>query len=175
VIPTPFYRYPFEFTVGFRQTFPLHLFAYFLCFMSVWVGNFNLGIFALLLSILLCCQYYGEPENSYYVWIFAFTPQAFIWHKLKIAFAYANLVAAPISLSLLFCFPANFLLVLGLQLLAIVYLVAVILAKYAVFPHRINIAQAILLTISFAFPPFLLGVIPFFYRKSIHQLKANLS
>ncbi|MFK8103156.1 MAG: ABC transporter permease, partial [Saprospiraceae bacterium] len=47
VIPTPFYRYPFEFTVGFRQTFPLHLFAYFLCFMSVWVGNFNLGIFAL--------------------------------------------------------------------------------------------------------------------------------
>ncbi len=43
-IPTPFYRKPFEFTVGFRNTFFMFFIAYGLTSIAIVVDNFNLGI-----------------------------------------------------------------------------------------------------------------------------------
>jgi hypothetical protein len=41
----PFYKYPFEFTVGFRTNYFMFFITYFLAIMAIHVDNFNLGIF----------------------------------------------------------------------------------------------------------------------------------
>ncbi|MFZ4771284.1 MAG: hypothetical protein ACOYLO_13965, partial [Ferruginibacter sp.] len=64
-IPTPFYRKPFEFIVGFRKSLFGFLFAYFLTAMSLTYQNFNLGIFSLVLIFLLCLSFYSEPEKEF--------------------------------------------------------------------------------------------------------------
>src|SRR5690606_5910601 len=46
---TPFSKRPFEFISGFRNTFYLFFAAYALTFISFFVNNFNLGVFAMLL------------------------------------------------------------------------------------------------------------------------------
>ena len=53
-IPTPFSKKPFEFTIGFRKTFYIFPIVYFLTYISVSVGNFNLGIFSMLLIGITC-------------------------------------------------------------------------------------------------------------------------
>ena len=47
-IPTPFSKKPFEFTVGFRKTFYVFPIAYFLTYISISIGNFNLGAFRII-------------------------------------------------------------------------------------------------------------------------------
>lgn len=49
-IPTPFYKKPFEFIVGYRSWILVFVFSYFLTAMSVIYQNFNLGIFSLILA-----------------------------------------------------------------------------------------------------------------------------
>ena len=71
-LPTPFYKHPFEFTVGFRSNYFIFFFAYFLTFMSISVNNFNLGIFSLILTLLSCLNYYTNSEDKFYVWVFSF-------------------------------------------------------------------------------------------------------
>ena len=63
-IPTPFFKYPFEFTIGFRTNFILFLFAYFLTIMSLVVSNFNLGIFSLIITLMGCVSYFTNSENK---------------------------------------------------------------------------------------------------------------
>ena len=55
------------------------------------------------------------------------------------------------------------------------YLALMVLAKYAAFPEKINMAQGILLAISIAFPPFAVVLIFNFYKKAIHQLHPVLA
>lgn len=70
-ISTPFYKKPFEFTVGFRNTFFIFPIAYILTLIAISVDNFNLGIFSLLLVFIVTLGFYTKPENEYFVWSFA--------------------------------------------------------------------------------------------------------
>lgn len=173
--PTPFSRTPFEFLVGFRASILLVLLAYFLTVMAWKVDNFNLGLFSLLLLFLLSLGYYGKPEDRFYVWIYQVGPKAFLWHKLKSALWHSSILAAPVTLSLLLFYPENLWIVLAVQILGYLYLSCMVLAKYLNFPHQINLAQSIVIGISFAFPPLLLVLIPFFYHKSLQKLKEVLA
>jgi len=169
-IPSPFAHFPFEFTVGFRKTLGVHLLLYLLTFMSIRVDNFNLGIFALLVMILTCLSYYANPERVYFVWIYSRTPAAFLFEKFKIATSYLILACFPILLALMIAFSSNIWILLGLLILGIFFMLTIILAKYSVFPKVVNVPQALLLAIGFSFPPFLLFLIPFFYKKAISRL-----
>jgi len=173
-IPTPFYKYPFEFTVGFRTSIAMFLFAYFLTVMSIRVGNFNLGAFALLLVFLTSFSFYALPDSQFYVWIFSSTSKAFLLDKIKIALFYITLLALPILLSLGYSFPEKTKLLLGFQVLGYVYLCTIILAKYAAFPRAMNLPETLFIVASVFFPPFLLFTIPFFYRQSIKKLSPIL-
>jgi hypothetical protein len=64
---TPFSKKPFEFTAGFRKTFYVFLIAYVLTYIQVSVGNFNLGVFSVLLIGITCFSYYSKVENDYFV------------------------------------------------------------------------------------------------------------
>ena len=173
-IPTPFHKRPFEFTVGFRNTFYLFAFTYFLTFMSVSVGNFNLGAFALLLAFFVSLSFYLKPENEYYVWSFVETPKRFLINKIKTGLVYSTILSAPILIVLSIFFFSEINILLIFQLIGYVYLVTIILAKYSAYPNEMNLPQGILIALSFILPPMIFVIIPLFYSQSIKKLNTIL-
>ncbi len=173
-IPTPFQKHPFEFIVGFRSNLVLIISTWFFTVMSIIFGNFNLGIFSLLLAFLIFLSFYGNPENGFYVWVFSLAPHKFLLRKINTAIFCSTLLCLPITLALSVSFYSNVFIIIGLQALCCLYLATIILAKYSVFPNQMNLPQLILLALSVGFPPLLLVVIPFFYTKSINRLNALL-
>ncbi len=173
-LPTPFYKRPFEFTVGFRNTFFLFFIAYALTVVAVIVDNFNLGVFSLLLVFLVVLCYYLKPENEYFVWSYSATPVKFLTEKIKTAFLFSFYLFLPILLALSLFYTENMGMLLLLTALGYLYLTTVILAKYAAFPHEMDLTQGILLAITFAFPPMLIAIIPLFAHQSVNKLKRFL-
>lgn len=173
-LPTPFRSFPYEFIAGFRRTFWLILLSYFLVAKAIQVDNFNLGLFALALLFFNGMSYYAQPEDEYFVWIYATDAAGFIRRKLRIALICGSILTAPICITLLFLFPERIWLVLGLQLLGTIFLLSMILAKYSAYPREISLPQAFLYGLSLWFPPMLLIVLPIFYRRSRKQLKSLL-
>lgn len=174
-IPTPFGKKPFEFATGFRGSFPLIILAYFLAIMSVAAENFNLGIASLILVFLVCMSYYLNPENEFYVWIFNSHPGRFLFIKIKTAIIYSTLLTLPVIIAEVIYFSDKGLIIAAFQALGYLYLTTVILAKYSAYPHQVNLPQIIILAVSAWFPPLLLAVVPFFYRKSVSRLKNILA
>lgn len=173
-IPTPFGKRPFEFLVGFRKTFYLHLFAYFLAIMAIVATNFNLGIFSLLLVFMVCMAYYSEMEMSYYVWVHTQQPRDFLANKIKTAIIHASILTLPLVTLLAIFFSANTPIILALYGLGLLYLTTMILAKYAAYPHGIGLPQSLLLAFSFSLPPLLFFAIPYFYKNSVKRLNLVL-
>lgn len=173
-LPTPFSRHPFEFPVGFRKSYPLYIIAYFLTVMAIIVGNFNLGLFALVLVPLVCLSFYSTPENEFFVWIYSSTPQQFLQSKIKVALLYTTLLSLPIVVALGFYYLQNIHLVLLILGLGLLYVIVVLLAKYVAFPNEINLPQSILIALAIFFPPLLLALLPFYYIKSKNNLKVYL-
>jgi hypothetical protein len=174
VIPTPFYRKPFEFIVGFRKLLIGFLFAYFLTLISVLYDNFNLGIFSLALVFLICLSFYIEPEKEFYVWIYKFKVNGFIFNKVLTAILHSTIVSLPITITLIVFFQIDGKAVIAFQALAYFYLVMIVLAKYAAYPKKMSLQQGILLALGTSMPPLLLVLIPFFYIQSQYRLKEIL-
>jgi hypothetical protein len=173
-IKTPFYKFPFEFTVGFRNTFYVFLGAYFLTYKAISSGNLNLGIFALLLCLAICLSFYLKPENKFFVWIFALTPKEFIAYKLRIILIYATLICLPITISLSVFFQDKALIIIGIQCLGYFYLYTGMLAKYFSFPDEISIKQVIVFAFLVWLPPLLIIILPYLYLQSIKKLNKIL-
>ncbi len=173
--PTPFYKKPFEFAVGFRNTFYLFILAYFVTVMAILVDNLNLGLGSILLAFLVSLSYYLKPEDEYIVWSHAMSPARFLFEKLKTATLYISFLALPIILGLASFYPEKITLVLLFSLIGFAYLWCTILAKYAAYPHEMNLPEGLPLAFSIFFPPLLLAVIPFFYTKSLQKLNRLLS
>jgi hypothetical protein len=171
---TPFSKRPFEFTSGFRNTFYLFFAAYALTFIAVSVNNFNLGAFAMLLVFATTLSYYTKPENEFYVWAYNHTPRQFLFSKIKTAILFSSSIALPIALLLSFFFYQNIGLLLLLFLVGWLFLTAIIVVKYSVFPDEMNIPQAVLLALCLWFPPILLLLIPYLFRKSETRLSSLL-
>lgn len=173
-IPSPFYKKPFEFIVGFRKSFYLFGLAYFLTVMAVSVGNFNLGIFSLILTFLISLSFYVNPENEYFVWSFSMSPRQFLTKKIKTAIFHSTLLSIPVFVSLGIFFFGNIGILLTFQCLGYLALITIILAKYSAFPKKINLPQVILAVLAIQFPPFLLAVIPILYLQSVNSLNEFL-
>jgi hypothetical protein len=174
-LPTPFSRRPFEFAVGFRSSLLLIVFAGFLAFMAIWVNNFNLGVFALVLVFLVSLGFYARPENEFYVWSFGMSPRRFLWYKISVALVHATLLSLPLVVALGACFFAHIGVLLLFQLAGYAALLTIILAKYASYPDPMNIPQAILVALCIQVPPVILVVAPVFYLQSLKRLRPVLS
>ncbi|MEI6059883.1 MAG: ABC transporter permease [Bacteroidota bacterium] len=174
-IPTPFYKRPFEFTVGFRNTFFIFPIAYMLTFISISVGNFNLGIFSLLVVFFTTLGFYLKPENEYFVWSFALTPKQFMIGKIRTAIAYTFLLSLPIILALGLAYFENIYALLAFYCTGCMFLITVILAKYSVYPEEMNLPEGILIAVSISFPPILLLLAPYFYIKANNKLQRYLA
>lgn len=174
-IPTPFSRKPFEFTVGFRKTYYIFPIAYFLTYISVSVGNFNLGVFSMLLIGLICFSYYSKTENEYFVWNYNLSSKEFLLEKTKTCLIYFSLLSLPVIITLGIMFSNQISILIVFLLLCYVYLATIIFAKYSSFPNQMNISQGILIATSFIFPPILLVFTPLFYSQSIKKLNTVLN
>lgn len=174
-IPTPFSKRPFEFSTGFRKTFFIFPMAYALTVIAIHVDNLNLGIFAFLVVFLTTLSYYSKPEQEYYVWIYAETPKRFLKNKIFNASKNLSFLTAPILISLLIFYPTEFELILLFFLIGLLFLWTLIFAKYSVYPEEMNLPEGIAITFCIIFPPLLLVIIPFFYKKSIGKLKKILN
>jgi len=170
VLPTPFYKKPFEFVTGFRKSWFVFLGCFVLTVIGISVENFNLGVFALLVTQLLCLNFYIKPEPEFYVWIHAFTPVEFLWHKMLIAFFHNLIISLPISVLLLFFYPNYWYVIAVVLLLATLYLWLSILGKYAYYPMQVNLFQLFAVTFSIVIPPFLLISLPYLYMKAKQNL-----
>ncbi|MCB9361405.1 MAG: ABC transporter permease [Flavobacteriales bacterium] len=170
VIPTPFYKNPYEFITGFRKTYVLFILSYTLTIISIYVGNFNLGIFALILIVLTCLNFYSKPEPKHLVWIHAQTPKLFINKKIKVAILYSFILILPIILSLSIINIEKAYLLVIFSVFGISTVVVSLLGKYAFYPSEINISQGMLISVSLIFPPITLIIIPILYIRSTQNL-----
>ena len=174
VLPTPFYKKPFEFIVGFRNTFFIFLVAYILTIISISVNNFSLGIFSLTLVFVTIFGFFLTPENEYYVWSFAMTSKQFLMEKIKISLIFSTILCIPIFLTLCIFYSTNIQVLLALYTFGLSILISIILAKYSAYPNEINLIEAFLIASSIGFPPILFATIPYFYKKSLRRLEKYL-
>lgn len=173
-IPTPFYKFPFEFTIGFRRSLLVYIVSLALVIISVIVGNFNLGMFGLALIMFTIISYYSVSEPEFYVWVHQHSSKQFLLYKAIISIKYALLLSLPLVLLLLVFNITQLHIILGGLLLGLLYVITSILGKYAYYPTGLNINQAIGLGVCMLLPPLLLLLIPYFYSKSIDSLKPYL-
>ena len=170
-LPTPFSRKPFEFSVGFRKTFYLLPLCYALAIISAKVGNFNLGIFALILIFIITTFNYTKREPDLYIWMHKFTPHEFISFKVKQALINLLLLQSPIILILAFVFPE----LMGALLFFIVFNMLAssvrVLIKYGISnKNGMNLGDHFTYYLSVLISPFLLILLPYYYKRAIQKL-----
>jgi hypothetical protein len=174
VIPTPFYKRLFEFTVGFRKTFIAVIFAYTLAIVAVLASNFNVGAFAVIILIFTICSFFIQTENEFYVWIFNKSPEKFILMKIKDAIINSSILSAPLLFILGFFFREEILLLSGIWAFSFIVYSVIIVAKYSSYPEKIGIMQGVILVLTIQLPPLILLTLPYFYFKSLKNLKLLL-
>lgn len=173
-IPTPFSQKPYEFAVGFRGTFWVVLIAYALVAIGIAVGNFNLGVFALLLLFGIILSYYFQSEPEFFVWAHNTKPVRFLLGKVKTAVVYSTILALPLVTALAVFFNEDALIPVGVMLLGYLYLACTISARYAAYPNDISLPQGILLTICLVMPPTIIFILPYFIKSSTKRLQPVL-
>jgi hypothetical protein len=174
-IPTPFSRRPFEFAVGFRRSWLLVLVLYILAAIAIRHGNFNLGMFALVALFLAAMTYYNEPEPTLFVWMHADDARSFLRKKMITAVLHASILSAPVIAALVIAWPYYALFPSIAVMVGTLYVIAMLLGKYAGYPSAINLPSGFMLALAVWFPPLLLGVIPYFHRRAVRQLTPYLS
>lgn len=167
---TPFSKRPFEFMIGFRNSFYILFAAYALTIIAVLVNNFNLGVFSMLLVFITILSYYSKPENEYFVWIHNLKPTVFLLSKIKTALLFSSSIVLPIVLILAIFIPQNIGITLFFFLVGLAFLISVIVSKYSAYPDEMNITQGILLALCIWFPPILVVLIPYLFKKSENRL-----
>jgi hypothetical protein len=173
-LPTPFHKYPFEYTIGFRTNFILYIFAYFLTIMSIVVSNFNLGIFSLIVTIMGCATYFTNSETKFYIWIYSLNPKEFLYTKTKMIVLYTTILCLPILISLCIFFYNKIDIILGIQCLGYLFIYITMLAKYSIYPEKLNIRFGIVIALTIWLPPILILIIPYLYIESTKKLKEIL-
>jgi len=174
VIPTPFGKTPFENTAGFRKSFLLICLIYFVLLKAIQVENFNLGVACLGAVFFLMMSFQTKPEVTHFVWIFSCDAVTFLKKKIFNAALSATILSAPALLALGVFFQEQLLISIGVFFVGQVFLLSMVLAKYAAYPNEMNVPQAILYGLSLMFPPMLPVICVLFYRKAKRNLKPIL-
>ena len=175
-IPTPFSKKPFEFSVGFRKTFFVFPLFYALAIISGQVGNVNLGVFALIVIFITTTIYYTKREPDMYIWMHKHSPKEFIHYKVRQGIIYLLVLQLPAALILAIAFPEHFFMLLFILILSALALCVRILMKYAITSHKgMNLVEGFIYFISVVIFPFLLILLPHYYKQATHKLSNILS
>lgn len=170
-IPTPFFKKPFEFTVGFRKTFYLFLALYLLTFKAISVNNFNLGMILLMSGFVIILNYYTKPEKEYYVWSYSVNARQFLFEKIKTALLFSTILSFPIVLILGISFFQNIHILFLFLAIGYISLIAMVVTKYSAYPNEINLHQGFMLAVGIIAPPLLMVMIPYFFVRAEKRLQ----
>jgi hypothetical protein len=174
VIPTPFSKRPYEFSIGFRRTYLLLIILIIISFISIFDHNFNLGIVCLFGMFLVCITYYSEQEPVFYVWIYAQSPQVFLRKKIKTALYFSFLLSLFIAIPLI-CFNTSYTYQVALVIvIGLLDMVLIVVGIYSNYPARLNLIQNIQIITAIVFPPLLLFAIPNLYYQAKRRLNVFL-
>lgn len=113
-------------------------------------------------------------EDDFYIWIHRLDSKGFLLHKLKVAMASCSLLCLPIFTSLILFYPKNLNALVAFQILGLLYLILILMGKYALYPLKPNVPQAVLIGMTLVLPPLLIFIIPYFFLQSVKRLKAIL-
>jgi hypothetical protein len=175
VIPTPFSRQPFEFTTGFRRQWWVIIIAYVLTGIGLYVGNYNLSLFALALLLLQSMGFYSQPEPEFYVWVYARQPQQLLLAKMKTALYHTLILSMPAALFIAGFYPQQAW-ITGLLLLAgALNILMSVVVKYSAYPAQPGLPQLISMAAGLLCPPLLLLLIPYYFKRAVAQLNPYLT
>ncbi|NOU39367.1 MAG: hypothetical protein HOO89_11695 [Ferruginibacter sp.] len=172
-LPTPFYKNPFEFLVGFRSSFILIVALYMLMIISINVQNFGLGAFALFFLFFIIISFYQKPESVFYVWIYALNSKQFLIKKITIAIMHSFILTLPMLSGLIYFFPHYIAIIIAISLFGNILMITVLLSKYAQFPDALAPSKFLALIFSAWFPPLVIAFAIRFYlqsKKSLHTI-----
>jgi hypothetical protein len=171
IIPTPFYKRPFEFIVGFRKAFLPILGVLSFSVWSIFADNINLSIFSGLLMFLICLSFYLKEDDPFFVWSYSLTPLEFLKRKLGYVLKNVSILVVPLFVITSVSYQEEISTVLLFYFLGYLFVVCVMLAKYAAFPAKINVVYLISLALCIYFPPLLVVIAIYFYYRSLKQIK----
>ena len=174
-LPTPFYKYPFEFASGFRYSWILIIGSYSLFIISYCVNNEALGIVTLISLSLSSTLYYQYPEKEFFIWIHSHDSKSFIIQKIKIGLGYTFLIVFPMFFMVLFTWPSFALWTILGVVSALMFVATTIVAKYVIYPHLFNLPLVLLLSLGLIVPPLLLFIFPYLMNRAIKKMKPILS
>jgi hypothetical protein len=175
VIPTPFSRRPFEFTVGFRLSFWMFIIIYYISYQAIKHENFNVGLFSIYAICVVCSLFSFKQENVELVMTFNKSRIAFLNYKIITALGYSFMLCIPSIIALSIYNPT------GLHLIALVLIIGLLLVtansivKYTSFPNEINLREGMLSMLSPIFFPLVIITLPFFYYQSYKSLEGILN
>ncbi|BAV06115.1 hypothetical protein SAMN05421788_106176 [Filimonas lacunae] len=175
VIPSPFSARPFEFTTGFRKSYGLILALYALSGIGLCVQNGNLSLFALAGIFLTCINFYSIPEPELYVWVYALTPRAFLLQKIKTAIWQSFLLTFIPALAISIISPLPWYIVPFIMLAGFAVISLTVAGKYSSYPQVPGLPVIICLVAGVVFPPAVLVLTPYLFKKSVQQLTPYLS
>lgn len=169
-LPTPFYKNPFEYLIGFRKYFPLLIIIFTITVISYLVDNYNLGIACILFLYLTLSSFYFFLEEKFYVWIFDYDSKEFLFKKLKTGLKYSFVLSTPIWIYLFSIYPKMWYITLMFLIIGNLYLTISILLKYSNYPHQMEIIWMLVYITGIFLPPILLFILPFVFRQAVKSL-----
>ena len=173
-IPSPFSKFPYEFTVGFRRAWFLFLASAVLTGIAVRYQNFNLGVAGFLGFFFICISFYSDNDPLFFVWIYARCPRDFLTGKIKTALRYGFLLSLPWLATLAIFNPGRILILFLVEITGLLYIVLAVVAAYTSFPGQKSITRLLQFCVALLFPPLLLLVIPLFFQRAVGRLKTYL-
>jgi len=173
-IPTPFSVSAFEFIIFFRRFWLLLATLCALAGIAVYYGNGNLLLVLMGMAMFFALGAYGIVEDEHYIWNMHATPVGFIKNKIRLGGLQMGILAMP------FLLLSTFLGISTMVLSAICWasgflsLVLVILMKYAAYPRKVGLTEAVGFMVMILMPFLLLASYPYYYKKSVQNLKNYL-
>lgn len=174
VIPTPYYKVPFEFASGFRQSVFILFLLYILTAISPFIPNFSLGAVSVLILGVIPWSYYQKPEDEFLIWIHSNDPPSFLWMKIKTALKYTFLTQLPALIWLTAFFPVECYVLYGVTIFTSLCLILIIAGKYYSYPEPLSIPVSMIMFIAIISVALLPVVLIFFLTKSISRIKKYL-
>ena len=152
----------------------MFLCIYGLTVIAVVKGNFNLGLFSIVSVFLVCSSYYIKQDSEYYIWIYTMNPKEFLRSKIIVAIQYSLVLTVPLLMILSFFYFNKIHEALLFLILGEMYLIMYVLMKYAFQNEEGGFFKVFIGGLCLLFPPVMVIVIPYFYKKSVDSLNLIL-
>jgi hypothetical protein len=137
---------------------------------SIAVGNGELGVLTILMAFYICLNYYNMLESDYWVWSHSLTPRQFLHQKIRYAIIQSSWLVLPIGLPMVIVFSPYWAVIALFWCLGYVFLAFAIIQKYTVFPEAVNVGHALLMVICIMFFPIVFIILPMLYVRALKNL-----